>query len=568
MSQELHFRDPTEQTAERVAAPVPERVDVAIIGAGPSGLTAAAYLARQGKSVAIFDPHYVAGGSATQFARGRSGSRFRFDIGLHYIGEVGPEEPLGLMLTELGIHDKLGFEQLDPDGYDRFVFPDFTFHMPADLGLYRDRMVELFPAERRGIDRYMAYVRHADRARRIAASHDGRLTPLVNLQVLVRAWKVVMHLKSSLNDLLKACGIRDQKLVALIAAQQGDYGVPPGKVAALLHASMAAHFASGGWYPKGGGQALSDALADCVEASGGVICLRRRVEHVLVENGRAVGVEVVSHKDVRSKVFASAVLSGADLKHTFAELVPPEHVPASYRKTVQDFEMAGSLFLSCLGVRGTFEELRGLGLGAFNTWQFDSYDFDAEYAAGQELGPLPVRGAYITSGSLKDPQPGSHAPVGHATLEVMSMVHGDPATWKVDESGIGARKYRHGEGYKALKEGVEEQLIDRTEQLFPGIKERIVFRESATPITTRRYTGAEFGVSYGIAATVAQSMEARPAERSPVPGLYLCGASGRSYHGIYGTMCSGRAAARSIIEDAGGRRGRPAPRPLQVSLPR
>ena len=562
MSQESVFRDPTERTADRVSTPVPERVDVAIVGAGPSGLTAAAYLARQGKSVAIFDPHYVAGGSATQFARGRKGSRFRFDIGLHYIGEVGPDQPLGLMLTELGIHDKLGFAPLDPDGYDRFVFPDFTFHMPADLGLYRDRMVEFFPEQRRGVDKYISYVKHADAARRLAAGNDGRLTPLVNIQVLFKAWRVVMHLKHSLNDLMDSCGITDPKLRAVIAAQQGDYGLPPGKAAALIHASTSAHFASGGWYPKGGGQAISDALADCIEAAGGAICLRKRVEKIVIENSRAIGVDIVSHKDVRQRVLAGAVISGADLKHTMGDLIDPEHLPQKYRTRVENYEMAGSLFLACLGVKGSFDELRGLGLGAFNTWQFDSYDFDGEYAAGDRDGPLPVRGAYITSGSLKDPEPGSHAPLGHATLEVMAMVNGDPAKWDVEESGISKRKYRHGDGYKALKEGVEEQLIARTEALFPGVKERIVFQESATPVTTRRYTGASEGVSYGIAATVEQSMDGRPDERSPVQGLYLCGASCRSYHGIYGTMCSGRAAARRIIEDTGGRMGRPAPRLL------
>ena len=133
------FRDPTAQTADRVAAAVPESVDVAIIGAGTSGLTAGAYLAQQGKTVALFDPHYVAGGAATQFARGKD-PRFRFDIGLHYIGEVGPDQALGRMLAEIGVHDRIGFSQLDPDGYDIFHFPDFTFRMPADPGLYRDHM--------------------------------------------------------------------------------------------------------------------------------------------------------------------------------------------------------------------------------------------------------------------------------------------------------------------------------------------------------------------------------------------------------------------------------------------
>jgi len=545
------FRDPTEKTADRVGTAVPEQVDVAIIGAGTSGLTAAAYLARSGKSVALFDPHYVAGGAATQFARGKAPQRFRFDIGLHYIGEVGRDQALGRILHDVGALDRIGFSQLDPDAYDVFTFPDFTFRMPADPEAYRDRLVALFPNERKGIDRYLKYAYAADYARLYTDGRDGRMGMLDNLTLLFKAFPVVRHLKHSLSQVCDSCGIKDPKLRAVIAAQSGDYGLPPSKVVALLHAGMLGHFRYGGWYPKGGGQAISDALAECIEEAGGAICLRRRVEKVVVENGRAVGVEVVSHRGVKTIVRAKAVLSAADLKHTMGELVGPEHLDSRYLQKVADFEMAGALYLACLGVKGTFEELRELGLGAYNMWQFDNYDIDGEYERGAS-SPLPLRGAYVTSGSLKDPEPGSHAPPGYATLEVMSMVPGDPSLWDVQEPTIEKRKYRHGERYQALKQQAEDELVERAETLFPGLKERIVFRESATPVTTRRYTGAEWGVSYGIAATVAQSMANRPTEVSPVPGLYLAGASCQTYHGIYGVMVSGRVAARRIAEDLGG----------------
>lgn len=560
MTTQTAFRDPTERTAERVSTPVPDSVDVAIVGAGPSSLTAAAYLARQGRSVAVFDPHYVAGGSATQFARGRAGNRYRFDVGLHYIGEVEPDQPLGRMFTELGLD--LEFSPLDPDGYDVFHFPDFSFRMPADLDLYRDRMVELFPHERKGIDRYMSYVRQVDFARRLVADQDGRMPPLVNLQILFRAWRVVRHLKHTLTQAYDAMGIRDPKLRALIAAQQGIYGLPPGEVSAMLNAVMAGHFATGAWYPVGGGQAISDALADTIEEHGGAICLRQRVERIRVEDGRAVGVDVVSHRGVKHTVAAKSVISGADIKRTVGELVDPGDLPDAWRDKVLGMHMGAALFLTCLGVEGSRDELHALGLGAYNAWQFDGYDFDGYFAEGRETGPLPLHGAYVTSGTLKDghAEPGSHAPPGHATLEVMSMVHGDPASWGVEVAGVDKRKYRHTEAYQELKEEAERQLIERTEQMFPGLKERIVFQESATPITTLRYTGADWGVSYGVAATVGQSHTARPDERSPIDGLYLCGASCRSYHGIYGVMSSGRAAARRLIEETGGRMGGPAAR--------
>lgn len=86
---EVH--DPAGQTKQRVRSTAPDEVDVAIVGAGLGGLTAGAMLARHGLRVAVFDGHYVAGGCCTMFSRGSGDRRFVFDIGLHYIGDCGPE---------------------------------------------------------------------------------------------------------------------------------------------------------------------------------------------------------------------------------------------------------------------------------------------------------------------------------------------------------------------------------------------------------------------------------------------------------------------------------------------
>ena len=74
--------------------------------------------------------------------------------------------------------------------------------------------------------------------------------------------------------------------------RQGDYGLPPSRVAALFHAGLVMHYANGAYYPAGGGQAISDALVNTIERSGGSIHLRHVVEAVDISNGRAVGVKV------------------------------------------------------------------------------------------------------------------------------------------------------------------------------------------------------------------------------------------------------------------------------------
>ena len=151
MSAPVHV--PTAKTHARVSAPVPDRVDVAVIGAGLGGLMTAARLAKRGRKVAVLDSHYVAGGCATMFTRGTGEQRVNFDVGLHYVGDCGPGGRIPELLREVGVD--VDWRPLDPDGFDELVFPDLRFRIPADRGLYRDRLVAAFPKEKTGIDRYV-----------------------------------------------------------------------------------------------------------------------------------------------------------------------------------------------------------------------------------------------------------------------------------------------------------------------------------------------------------------------------------------------------------------------------
>ena len=125
----MDLHSPIAKTAQRVRTPVPQSVDVAIVGAGPGGLMAGAVLARRGLKVAIFDQHYVAGGCATMFERGRSDARWRFDVGLHYIGDCAPDGKIPSLLRQVGV--ELQYASLDPDGFDTIVLPDLRFRIPV-----------------------------------------------------------------------------------------------------------------------------------------------------------------------------------------------------------------------------------------------------------------------------------------------------------------------------------------------------------------------------------------------------------------------------------------------------
>jgi all-trans-retinol 13,14-reductase len=535
--------DPTAKTKSRTRVDPPENVDVAIIGAGTGGLTAGAYLARQGLKVAVFDSHYVAGGCATQFQRGPKNDRYRFDVGLHYVGDCGESGLFSQVLGPLGIEPE--WLPLDPDGFDTLIFPDFRFRIPVDRGLYRDRLVELFPDEKRGIDKYIKFLRQLDRV--VAVMEGGGGKGRVALEVLFRAWGVGIHQNSTIETFLDKC-TKNPKLRAVLLGQHGDYAVPPSEASALLHAGLTNHYFKGAFYPKGGGQVISDALADTIEANGGAVLLRRGIAEIIVENGRAVGVRTEERRGVSHVVRAHVVVSNADLMATCRDLIPADELPASWVKKSEDWTMGGALFMTFLGVRG---DMASRGMSNCNYWSFDDYDTEAYYQSNRGDGPVEIRGTYITSASFKDPDTVGHAPEGIKTVEVMAVVPGDAPKWKTTWEEVRAGKHSRNQAYLDEKQRVEDELVDRADRLFPGLKDDIVFRESASPMTHSFYTRASAGSGYGLAATPEQFNDRRPGFRGPLPGLYLCGGSTRAGHGIAGALRGGQLAAKTVLRDLG-----------------
>ncbi|MCP4872589.1 MAG: NAD(P)/FAD-dependent oxidoreductase [Proteobacteria bacterium] len=536
---------PTHNTRRRSKGTIPETVDVAIIGAGLGGLTAAAYLAKAGKSVAVFDGHYVAGGCATCFARGSRSNRYVFDVGVHYVGEGGPGGQFEQLLAPIGA--EVEFTEMDPEGFDRLVFPDFTFRVPTDRGLYRDRLVELFPEERRGIDRYMTCLKQMHAFNEKLFETQVVMTPGALATLFFKAPRVAAMLATNITTktLLDLC-TKNPKLRAVLLGQNGDYALPPSEVSPLLHGGLANHyFDNGAWYPKGGGQMIADRIAESVEGNGGSIHLQTLVDKVIVEGGKAVGVEVTPRGGESQTVRARAVLSNADPQRTMMELVGPEHLPSRVTRRAKDWKLSDGIFMTCLGVQG---DVADDGIENCNYWVFDHYDTEKLYTSCRADKDLLPQAAYITSASMKDRGTEGHSPEGQSTVEVMTALPADADWWDVDPATLWDGSYRKNPVYAERKQKVENALVHRLDSMFPGIGQRILFRESASPISHIRYTRASSGSGYGLAATPGQFGLNRPLTRLPLKGLFIAGASTRTGHGVLPSVQSGANTARDVIK--------------------
>jgi len=116
---------------------------VSIIGSGLAGLTAAAYLIREGYQVELYEQYSEIGGvTATIHQDG-----FSWDLGPLLLEGLGPHGLIANALKELGLYDKLEIIQEDRGQY----FPDFQFWRPKDYeGPYwrREQLKKLFPNEK------------------------------------------------------------------------------------------------------------------------------------------------------------------------------------------------------------------------------------------------------------------------------------------------------------------------------------------------------------------------------------------------------------------------------------
>jgi phytoene dehydrogenase-like protein len=331
--------------------------------------------------------------------------------------------------------------------------------------------------------------------------------------------------------------IRDSRLRAVLASQWADYGLPPGRSAFVAHAMIVSHYLDGAWYPAGGAGEIPKAASSVIREAGGELLPGHEVTRIILENGRAVGVEVQVKKgkdQPRLEFRAPVIVSDAGAWNTFTRLLPGDSLPfRAELDTPPDGLECVELFL------GLKRDPRELGIRGENYWIFSSFDHDQMSAGRDDLldGRAPM--AYLSFPSLKDPRALSHtaeivAPFSFRTLEAFRE---EP--WK-----------RRGLDYQSAKKKITETLLDFVERQHPGFREFVAYAELATPITFEFFTAAPSGTIYGYPATPEKFRKKWLAPKTPIRNLYLTGTDA-AVLGVMGALMGGVATASTLLGSAG-----------------
>jgi phytoene dehydrogenase-like protein len=512
-----------------------DHYDAVIIGGGHNGLVTAAYLARGGMDVGVFEKRGIIGGAAIteEVWKGFRISRLSYAYSL-----FDPQIVKDLKLVEHG----LKVVSTDPDLF--VPFPDGKYAFIWEDAKKTAAGFEKF--SKKDAQRYLDYLEFWKGVSQLLGSL--MLSPPPSLEDFVSVFQTPESLEGlkvlmfgSVSELLDEYFESDYVKAAI--CPRGLIGTMVGPKSSGSAYVLGHHVIGGSsgetgvWgYLKGGMGALSDAIAASAVSFGAEIVTKSPVAKITVKDSAVGGIELENG----SKVSAKYVISNADPKQTFLKLVGREHFEKDFLHTVEKIKDEGCVLKvnAALNDLPDYKALPGKNLSLQHrgiTSIGPSVDYCEEAFDDAKYGrPSKHPFLRVVFHSANDP---GLAPPGEHTMSIFAQYF----------------PYNLTEGnWDEIKEEVGDNVIDTLNEYAPNLRKSIIHREVITPLDMEREYSLPRGNIFHMEITPDQMFFFRPvagwaAYKTPVKGLYLCGSGTHPGGGVTGAP--GYNAAQAVLRD-------------------
>ena len=526
--------------------------DAIVVGGGHNGLVAGFYLSRSGLRVLVLERRPFVGGACNteEFAPG-----FRASTGAYVLSMLRESIWRDMNLVRRGI-------VVDPAGPTLNLYPDGThYYLGDDMAANVEETRRFSKADAVALPRFEQDL--GELVQGVLPSFnwtapDPRVRSLSDLRDLARWGRIGLQQRKRLADLAYMFSTSANQFLSErfesehVKSAFGWHAIndsvagpsTPGTAYVLLH-DHASEEVEGGvrqWgFVRGGMGVLTATMADAARGAGCEIRCDADVEQVLTRNGRAVGVRLAGGEEI----LATRVLSNADPKRTFLSLCERGDLPGDFVARIEAYRCMGTSIKINLAVR-ELPYVQGLpegGVQPYHTGIMELNPFVAD---------MDFQQAQAVQGIAADP---AHIELCFPTVHDPSLA---PEGKHIITIDVNSQPYTLRDGsWDDIKDDRADRAIATIAEHFPKLPDLIEHRQVVTPLDMERLMALTGGHALHGDMAPDQLLFLRPVRgwanyRTPIGGLYLCGAGTHPGGGVTGA--NGRNAAREVLRDVRGAR--------------
>ena len=477
---------------------------VIVVGAGLGGLASAARLAALGHEVTVVEQADRVGGKLAVYEQ----DGYAFDTGPSLFTLPAVYRDLFLQ-TGSALEDAVDLQPVDP-GF-AYHFSDGTSVIVP--GVDPARCAAAF-GEAFGGSAEADWRRLIERAGRM-----WRITREPFLQSPLQGWRTLLSLAKDPGDVrtvaprtsLRDLGheyLHDWRLRQVLDRYATYTGSDPRSAPAVLATIPYIEQTFGVWHIGGGIGRLGTALQERCRERGVTVRTSSPVERIDLHDDTVSGVRLASGELLP----ADLVVCNADARTLYGDLVEDRRAKRAARELAR-VPASLSGFVMLLALRG-----RTPGLAHHNVWFPKDYDGEFDALFGRTPRPIDDPAIYVCAPDdpLMRPDDDSES----WFILINAPRHGDGTGGTIDWNAPGRA------------EGYADHVLARLAERGTDIRDRITWRQVRTPADLERTTGAPGGSIYGTSSNGSRAAFQRPANASPIPGLYLVGGSAHPGGGL------------------------------------